>query len=90
MYVLQEQYIFVHEAVLEIITCGDTEITSNTFASQLVELKQPVDPQTGETRLQTQFAILSKVTPSPDDVIKEMAESHSDKNRSDEYLPCKI
>ena len=27
------------------------------------------------------------MTPGPDDVIKETAESHPDKNRSDKYLP---
>ena len=81
----QIQFIFIHDAVLEVLTCGNTEITSNTFISEVKELKQSVE--TSETGLQTQFRILSQVTPGPDDVIKETAESHPDKNRSDKYLP---
>ena len=57
------------------------------FISELEDLKGSVDPQTGKTRLQTQFQILSQVTPTPEDIIKDTAESHPDKNRSDKYLP---
>ena len=53
-------------------------------------MKQSVDSHTSETGLQTQYSILSQVTPDPDDVINETAQSHTDKNRSDKYLPGKV
>ncbi|XP_019851757.1 PREDICTED: receptor-type tyrosine-protein phosphatase epsilon-like [Amphimedon queenslandica] len=81
-----DQYVFLHDAVLETVMCGDTEIPSNEYEMKLRELKE-IDSSTGCSGLQSQFELLSQVTPDPDDVFCDSAKAHSDKNRSTSYLP---
>ena len=85
---LQEQYVFLHDAVLEAIICGETEIPTDKYESSLQSLKM-INPQTGITSLQSQFDVLSQVTPDPNDVFCDTAKANSDKNRSNNYLPRK-
>ena len=70
--------------------CGDTEISTDTYSIELQKLKDTVDPGTGMTGLATQFNTLSQITPNPNQIIKDCAESNLDKNRSKTYLPCEI
>ena len=79
---------FLHDAVLETVICGDTEIPANECEMKLQELKE-IDSSTGCSDLQSQFDLLSQVTPDPDDVFTDSAKAHSDKNRSTSYLPRK-
>ena len=82
----QDQYAFVHDAVLERIICGETEIPTDKYQSELQKLKEH-DPRTHQTGLESQFNLLFQLTPNPDDVHCNTAEVNSDKNRSDKYLP---
>ena len=77
---------FLHYAVLEVVICGDTEITTEKYKMKLMEMKK-VNPNNQKTNLQSQFDILSQVTPDPDHVLCDTAKTHSDKNRSNKYLP---
>ena len=79
---------FVHDAVLEAVICGETEIATNKYAMKLQKLKE-VEPVTGSSGLKSQFNLFFQVTPDPDDVLCDTAKSHLDKNRSNNYLPCK-
>ena len=51
----QDQYIFIHDAVLESVTCGDTEIKAADLRRKLVKLK--TRDQSGLTTLDLQFAV---------------------------------
>ena len=78
---------FVHDAVLEAIICGETDITTNKYEMKLQKLKK-VDPVTGCSGLKSQFNLLFQVTPNPDDVLCDTARTHPEKNRSNNYLLC--
>ena len=76
---------FLHDAVLESIMCGETEIPIESLASEIEKLNRN---ESGKPcGFGTQFSLLSKVTPNPDDVVSSIASEHSDKNRSSNYLP---
>ena len=49
------------------------------------------NPQTRQTGLESQFYLLSQVTPDPDDVdlYCNTARAHQNKNRFDKFLPRK-
>ena len=56
VFVFQEQYIFIHDAILESVTCGDTEISS---ANLRLVLKKMIknNPQDSANQLQMQFKV---------------------------------
>ena len=51
----QDQYIFIHDAILESLTCGDTEIKAADLRRKLVKLKRKDD--SGLSGLDLQFAV---------------------------------
>ena len=55
LFFFQDQYIFIHDAVLESVTCGDTEIKAADLRRKLVKLK--TRDQSGLTALDLQFAV---------------------------------
>ena len=54
--VIQEQYVFIHDAVLESLTCGDTQIPASGLVGAIEKLKQ-MDSETGRTGFETQFHV---------------------------------
>lgn len=84
----QEQYIFVHQAVLEALTRGSTCIEASQLEAALTELSAP-DPQLGCSGLEEEFAILEEMTPRPEHSACRTAMQHPRKNRSMDYLPSK-
>ena len=36
---IQDQYIFIHDAILESVTCGDTQIASNDLRNAIKKLE---------------------------------------------------
>ena len=55
----QDHYVFIHDAILESLTCGDTEIEVGNLRNKLKELQTRTG--SGSTRLHFQFAVrLSK------------------------------
>lgn len=56
VFALQAQYIFVHDALLEAVICGDTEITVKDLARQIKSLQQ-VNPESGKTLLHEEFEV---------------------------------
>ena len=79
---------FLHDALLEAIICGETEIPTDKYQTKVMELKEMI-PSCQKSGLKSQFDILSQVTPDPDKVYCDAATAHSDKNRSNKYLPSK-
>jgi len=84
--VIQEQYVFIHDAVLESLICGDTQIPASGLIGAIEKLKQK-DSETGRTGFETQFHVLSLVTPKPTEVIRTSALRFPDVNRSTDFLP---
>lgn len=52
----QEQYIFIHDAILESVTCGNTEISSADLRLTIKKMSR-VNPDDNMTILQTQFKV---------------------------------
>ena len=51
----QDQYIFIHDAILESVTCGDTQIDAGNLRTSLDKLLQ--NDQPGRTEMDIQFAV---------------------------------
>ena len=52
--VLQEQYIFIHDAILEAVTCGDTQINAGDLRKNIHQLSHR-DPKINLTGYESQF-----------------------------------
>ena len=52
----QEQYMFVHDAMLENLFCKDTFVSASVFANK-VETLQLQNPDTGNTYLEDEFEV---------------------------------
>ena len=53
---VQEQYILVHEAILEFILCGFNELEGNALGFAIKELEK-VDPKKGQTGFAELFQV---------------------------------
>ncbi|CAI8053566.1 Receptor-type tyrosine-protein phosphatase alpha, partial [Geodia barretti] len=80
-----DQYIFIHDAILESVTCGDTEIKAADLRRKLVKLKRKDD--SGLSGLDLQFAILDQVSGNVGDAQSVAARNDPTKNRSTDFLP---
>ena len=56
IYILQEQYMFIHDAILESITCGNTQVSAADLQRAVIKLKQR-DPGTQLTGYEQQFKV---------------------------------
>ena len=79
---------FLHDTVLEAVICGETEVSTENYASDIKKLKT-INPKRQCTGMESQFGLLHQVSPDPDDVHCNSAKTHADKNRSNKYLPRK-
>ena len=52
----QDQYVFIHDAVLESLTCGDTQIPASGLSGAIEKLKEK-DSKIGRTGFETQFHV---------------------------------
>ena len=58
---MQEQYIFIHDVVLESVTCGDTQINARDLKSCIIKLKNR-DQLTGKTQFEAQFEVCMHIS----------------------------
>uniref|UniRef100_A0A8C4R924 protein-tyrosine-phosphatase n=1 Tax=Eptatretus burgeri TaxID=7764 RepID=A0A8C4R924_EPTBU len=84
----EEQYVFIHDVLLEACLCGDTAYAADTFRSTYHELGR-VDPLTHCSRVKEEFLTLTTVTAAlrPDDCSIALLPRNSTKNRQQEALP---
>lgn len=84
----EEQYIFIHDAILEACLCGETAIPIGEFALTFKDMLS-VDSQTNTSQLREEFQTLNSVTPHLD--VEECSVSllprNREKNRSMDVLP---
>ncbi|XP_031809849.1 receptor-type tyrosine-protein phosphatase T isoform X8 [Sarcophilus harrisii] len=84
----EEQYVFVHDAILEACLCGNTAIPVCEFRSIYYNISR-LDPQTNSSQIKDEFQTLNIVTPRvrPEDCSIGLLPRNHDKNRSMEVLP---
>uniref|UniRef100_A0A665UPJ8 Receptor-type tyrosine-protein phosphatase U n=1 Tax=Echeneis naucrates TaxID=173247 RepID=A0A665UPJ8_ECHNA len=84
----EEQYIFIHDAILEACLCGETAILVNEFAVTYKEMLR-IDSQSNSSQLREEFQTLNSVTPHLD--VEEcsiaLLPRNREKNRSMDVLP---
>ncbi|XP_019645297.1 PREDICTED: receptor-type tyrosine-protein phosphatase U-like [Branchiostoma belcheri] len=83
-----EQYIFIYDALLEAIVCGDTAVPSDQFRFRFQTLRKK--PRTGEpSELMIQFIALRSLTPiiNPKECRDGRAPENRNKNRHINDLP---
>ncbi|KAI4889514.1 hypothetical protein NFI96_029719, partial [Prochilodus magdalenae] len=84
----EEQYIFIHDAILEACLCGETAIPVNEFALTYKDMLR-VDSQSNSSQLREEFQTLNSVTPHLD--VEEcsiaLLPRNREKNRSMDVLP---
>ncbi|KAK7907207.1 hypothetical protein WMY93_015819 [Mugilogobius chulae] len=83
-----EQYIFIHDAILEACLCGETAIPVCEFKAAFYELIR-IDSQTNSSHLKDEFQTLNSVTPQPqpEDCSIALLPRNQDKNRFMDGLP---
>ncbi|XP_072291017.1 uncharacterized protein ptprz1a isoform X2 [Eucyclogobius newberryi] len=81
----EEQYVFIHEALVEAVLCGDTEAAASHLHRYVDELLTP--RHAGKTRLDKQFKLLCHSSPKQCDFTAASQQSNASKNRSAAILP---
>ncbi|CAB1354315.1 unnamed protein product, partial [Coregonus sp. 'balchen'] len=86
-FLLQEQYVFVHDAILEACLCGNTAIPVCEFRAIYYNISR-LDPQTNSSQIKDEFQTLNIVTPRvrPEDCSVGLLPRNHDKNRSMDVL----
>ena len=79
---------FIHDAILESVTCGDTQISAGDLRRQILKMSL-VSPGKIISDFQYQFQILEQVTPNPKEVQSPIAVKNAARNRNMDYLPRK-
>ncbi|XP_074867595.1 receptor-type tyrosine-protein phosphatase T [Carettochelys insculpta] len=84
----EEQYVFVHDAILEACLCGNTAIPVCEFRSIYYNISR-LDPQTNSSQIKDEFQTLNIVTPHvrPEDCSIGLLPRNHDKNRCMDVLP---
>ena len=80
---------FIHDAILESVTCGDTQISAGDLRRQIQKMSL-VAPGKTTSEFQYQFQILEQVSPNPNEVNCSSALRHKNLNRGIQYLPSKF
>ncbi|XP_055007173.1 receptor-type tyrosine-protein phosphatase mu-like [Boleophthalmus pectinirostris] len=84
----EEQYVFIHDAILEACLCGDTAIPANQLRSVYYEMNR-LDPQTNSCQIKEEFRTLNMVTPTlrVEDCSIALLPRNHEKNRVMDVLP---
>lgn len=59
----QEQYVFIHDAILEACLCGETSIPASEFKPTYKEMVR-IEPQSNSSQLREEFQV-SDIPQSP-------------------------
>ncbi|XP_057679910.1 receptor-type tyrosine-protein phosphatase mu-like isoform X5 [Corythoichthys intestinalis] len=84
----EEQYVFIHDAILEACLCGDTSVPANQLRSVYYDVNR-LDPQTNSSPIKEEFRTLNMVTPTlrVEDCSIALLPRNHDKNRCMDVLP---
>ncbi|XP_061522937.1 receptor-type tyrosine-protein phosphatase mu-like isoform X2 [Phycodurus eques] len=84
----EEQYVFIHDAILEACLCGDTSVPASQLRSIYYDMNR-LDPQTNSSPIKEEFRTLNMVTPTlrVEDCSIALLPRNHDKNRCMDVLP---
>ncbi|XP_038602132.1 receptor-type tyrosine-protein phosphatase mu isoform X10 [Tachyglossus aculeatus] len=84
----EEQYVFIHDAILEACLCGDTSVPASQVRSLYYDMNK-LDPQTNSSQLKEEFRTLNMVTPTlrVEDCSIALLPRNHEKNRCMDVLP---
>uniref|UniRef100_A0A670ZM14 protein-tyrosine-phosphatase n=1 Tax=Pseudonaja textilis TaxID=8673 RepID=A0A670ZM14_PSETE len=84
----EEQYVFIHDAILEACLCGDTSVLASQVRSVYYEMNK-LDPQTNSSQIKEEFRTLNMVTPTlrVEDCSIALLPRNHEKNRCMDVLP---
>ncbi|XP_054882415.1 LOW QUALITY PROTEIN: receptor-type tyrosine-protein phosphatase mu-like, partial [Poeciliopsis prolifica] len=84
----EEQYVFIHDAILEACLCGNTAVPANQLRSLYYEMNR-LDPQTNSCQIKEEFRTLNMVTPTlrVEDCSIALLPRNHEKNRCMDVLP---
>ncbi|XDV42419.1 hypothetical protein PO909_011085 [Leuciscus waleckii] len=84
----EEQYIFIHDAILEACLCGETAIPVCEFKAAYYDMIR-IDSQSNSSHLKDEFQTLNSVTPQPqpEDCSIALLPRNHDKNRFMDNFP---
>ncbi|XP_027702769.1 receptor-type tyrosine-protein phosphatase mu isoform X3 [Vombatus ursinus] len=84
----EEQYVFIHDAILEACLCGDTSVPASQVRSLYYDMNK-LDPQTNSSQIKEEFRTLNMVTPTlrVEDCSIALLPRNHEKNRCMDILP---
>ncbi|XP_015242917.1 PREDICTED: receptor-type tyrosine-protein phosphatase zeta [Cyprinodon variegatus] len=82
----EEQYIFIHDALVEAIMCGETEVEAARLHGYVDELLTP--GPSGRTRLDKQFRLVCHTEARKSDFSAALQDINSTKNRDVSVIPA--
>uniref|UniRef100_A0A8C5NHP7 protein-tyrosine-phosphatase n=1 Tax=Gouania willdenowi TaxID=441366 RepID=A0A8C5NHP7_GOUWI len=84
----EEQYVFIHDAILEACLCGDTTVPASQLRSVYYDMNR-LDPQTNSSPIKEEFRTLNMVTPTlrVEDCSIALLPRNHEKNRCMDVLP---
>ncbi|GFX11836.1 tyrosine-protein phosphatase 99A [Trichonephila clavipes] len=85
----EEQYIFIHDALLEAIESGETEVPAHQFSSYLTNLNNPINDsgEKTQTPLEKQFKLVTSFKARDFNVVSALKPCNKGKNRSLNLIP---
>ncbi|KAJ8006529.1 hypothetical protein DPEC_G00108200 [Dallia pectoralis] len=81
----EEQYIFIHDSLVEAIVSRNTLVTANQVHSYVSDLLTPAP--SGRTRMERQFKLVSQRKARPADYAAALKEGNADKNKTSSLMP---
>ncbi|XP_048587479.1 hemicentin-2 isoform X1 [Nematostella vectensis] len=83
---VEDQYVLIHDVLLEAIACGDTEIQARDLRQRIKELMRP-STDTGQTEMDAEFQRLSRNKAPPSKFQSANLPVNKHKNRYANVLP---